>query len=91
MGHCKQANYIVKQISEYDILKSVNSIGGKCSNNARSQSMWTRFKAELLYECYDNSTITVEQLEVLIWRYFISYWNNRRICFANDGLPVMVK
>ena len=27
--------------------------------------------------------MTVEQLKTLIWRYFISYWNNRRICSAN--------
>ncbi|MGN9126159.1 IS3 family transposase, partial [Oliverpabstia intestinalis] len=28
---------------------------------------------------------------VLIWRYFISYWNNRRICSANGGLPPIIK
>ena len=28
--------------------------------------------------------MTVEQLKTLIWRYFISYWNNRRICSANS-------
>ena len=33
----------------------------------------------------------VEELKVLIWRYFLSYWNNRRICSANGGLPPMVK
>jgi putative transposase len=27
----------------------------------------------------------------LIWRYSMSYWNNRRICSANGGLPPMVK
>ena len=26
-----------------------------------------------------------------IWRYFISYWNNRRIRSANGGLPPMIK
>ena len=51
------------------------------------------FTAEkpLLYERYDTATMTVEQLKTLIWRYFISYWNNRRICSANGGLPPMVK
>lgn len=29
--------------------------------------------------------------EDLIFRYFIGYWNNRRICSANEGLPPMVK
>jgi len=53
--------------------------------------MWARFKDELLYGRYDTTSMTVEQLKTLIWRYFISYWNNRRICSANGGLPPMVK
>ena len=40
---------------------------------------------------YDTTSMTVEQLKTLIWRYFISYWNNRRICSANGGLPPMIK
>ena len=32
-----------------------------------------------------------QELKVLIWRYFLSYWNNRRICSANGGLPPMIK
>ena len=60
-------------------------------DNARCESMWARFKEELLYGRYDTTTMTVEQLKTLIWRYFISYWNNRRICSANGGLPPMVK
>ncbi|EEP27796.1 hypothetical protein GCWU000342_01790 [Shuttleworthella satelles DSM 14600] len=35
--------------------------------------------------------MTVTELKELIWRYYMSYWNNRRICSANDGLPPMVK
>ena len=31
------------------------------------------------------------KLKVLVWRYFMSYWNNRRICSSNGGLPPMVK
>ena len=34
---------------------------------------------------------TVEELKEMVWRYFMSYWNNRRICTANGGLPPMVK
>ena len=62
-----------------------------CHDNARCESMWARFKEELLYGRYDTTTMTVKQLKTLIWRYFISYWNNRRICSANGGLPPMVK
>jgi hypothetical protein len=39
----------------------------------------------------EPESMTVEQLKTLIWRYFISYWNRRRICSANDGLPPVVK
>ena len=80
-----------KAIKKYDIRQSMNSAGGRCHDNARCESMWARFKEELLYGRYDTSSMTVEQLKTLIWRYFMSYWNNRRICSANDGLPPMVK
>ena len=80
-----------KAINKYGILQSMNSAGGRCHDNARCESMWARFKEELLYGRYDTSTMTIAQLKTLIWRYFISYWNNRRICSANGGLPPMVK
>ena len=48
-------------------------------------------KTELLYDRYDTKQMEVEELKVLIWRYFLCYWNNRRICSANGGLPHMVK
>ena len=53
--------------------------------------MWARMKSELLYDRYDTERMTVEELKVVIWRYFISYWNSRRICSANSGLPPMLK
>lgn len=53
--------------------------------------MWARMKSELLDDCYDTETMTISELKVLIWRYFISYWNNRKICTANGGLPPMAK
>lgn len=80
-----------KAINKYGILQSMNSAGGRCHDNARCESMWARFKEELLYGRYDTTSMTVEQLKTLIWRYFISYWNNRRICSANGGLPPMIK
>ena len=69
----------------------MNSAGGRCHDNARCESMWARMKSELLYDRYEPEKITVEEPKVLIWRYFFSYWNNRRICSANGGLPPMVK
>ena len=70
----------------------MNSAGGRCHDNARCESMWARMKDELFYSRNLKSTqFTVKELKVIIWRYFISYWNNRRICTCNNGLPPMVK
>ena len=78
-------------IRKYEIRQSMNSAGGRCHDNARCESMWARMKSELLYDRYNTEKMTVEELKVLIWRYFISYWNNRRICSANGGIPPMIK
>ena len=78
-------------IREHHIHQSMNSAGGRCHDNARCESMWARMKTELLYDRYDTKQMTVEEIKVLIWRYFLSYWNNRRICSANGGLPPMIK
>lgn len=78
-------------ISKYGIVQSMNSAGGRCHDNARCESMWARLKEELLYNRYHASKMPVESVRTLIWRYFISYWNNRRICSTNGGLPPMIK
>ena len=78
-------------VCKYDIRQSMNSAGGRCHDNARCESMWARMKSELLYGRYETEKMTTEELKTVIWRYFISYWNNRRICSANGGLPPMVK
>lgn len=77
--------------AKYGIVQSMNSVGGRCHDNARCESMWARMKEELLYGRHNTEGLTIEELKTLIWRYFISYWNNRRICSSNDGLPPMVK
>ena len=78
-------------IHKYGIQQSMNSAGGRCHDNARCESMWGRMKSELLYDRYDTEKMSTDELRTVIWRYFISYWNNRRICSANGGLPPMVK
>ena len=80
-----------KAIKKYGIQQSMNSAGGRCHDNARCESMWARFKEELLYDRYDTSKMRVGEVKTLIWRYFISYWNNRRICSSNGGLPPVIK
>lgn len=78
-------------IAKYGIRQSMNSDGGRCHDNARCESMWARFKEEVFYGRLNSEEYTKEELKQIIWRYFISYWNNRRICSTNGGLPPMVK
>ena len=46
---------------------------------------------QLSYDRYNTGTMTIEELKVLIWRIFISYWNNGGVCSANGGLPPIIK
>ncbi len=78
-------------VHKYEILQSINSAGGRCHDNARCESMWAQMKEELLYGRYHTEEMNIGELKTLIWRYFISYWNNRRICSANEWLPPIVK
>lgn len=78
-------------VSRYGIIQSMNSAGGRCHDNAKCESMWARFKEELIYGRYKTERMPMNAVKSLIWRYFMSYWNNRRICSANGGLPPMVK
>ena len=78
-------------IKVYGIQQSMNSDGGRCHDNARCESMWARMKEELFYDRYDTEKMTLSEVKKLIWRYFMSYWNNRRIFSSNEGLPPAVK
>ena len=79
-------------IRKYGIVQSMNSAGGRCHDNARCESMWARMKEELFYSRNDKSeNYTMAELKTKIWRYFMSYWANRRICTANGGLPPAAK
>ncbi len=78
-------------VEQYGIRHSMNSDGGRCHDNARCESMWARMKSELLYDRFDPEKMTVEELKSLVWRYLMSYWNRRRICSANGGLPPLLK
>ena len=33
----------------------------------------------------------MEELKFMVWRYFMNYWSNRRICSSIGGLPPAVK
>jgi len=74
-------------LTKFGIRQSMNSEGGRCHDNAKCESLWGRFKEELLYGRYRTEKMSMEDVKSLVWRYFMSYWNNRRICSANGGLP----
>jgi transposase InsO family protein len=81
-----------EKLRKYGIIQSMNSAGGRCHDNARCESMWARMKEELFYSRGDKSeNHTVAELKSMIWRYYMSYWANRRICTANGGLPPALK
>ena len=79
-------------IAKFEVRQSMNSAGGRCHDNARCESMWTRMKNELFYlRGRKLENYTIEELKTLVWRYFMSYWNNQRICSAIGGVPPAVK
>ena len=79
-------------IQKYGIVQSMNSAGGRCHDNARCESIWARMKEELFYNRgRKTENYTTEALKTMVWRYFMSYWSNRRICSAIGGLPPAVK
>lgn len=81
-----------EKLRKYGIIQSMNSAGGRCHDNARCESVWARMKEELFYSRGDKSeNYTMEELKTMIWRYYMGYWANRRICTANGGLPPAVK
>ena len=79
------------ELQHCGIIQSMNSAGGRCHDNARCEAMWARMKEELLYGRYDSKQMTIDELKTLIWKYYMIYWNTRRICSANGGLPPMLK
>ena len=74
-------------LKESNIVQSMNSDGGRCHDNARCESIWGRMKTELLYDRYNTEKMTMKEVKEKVWRYFMSYWKNRRICSAIGGMP----
>jgi transposase InsO family protein len=76
-----------RALADLGIVQSMNSAAGRCHDNAKCESMWARGKEEIM-ACYDTKKMTCEQLKRLIFRYYMGYWNNRRICSAIGGVPL---
>ena len=77
-------------LAKYGIIQSMNGAAGRCHDNAKCESMWARGKCEIM-ACFDTKKMTCEELKKLIYYYYMSYWNYRRICSAIGGIPPMVK
>jgi transposase InsO family protein len=75
----------------FGVIQSMNSDGGRCHDNAKCESMWARFKTEAIYDRCDTSKMTMDDVKTLVFRYFLGYWNNRRICHAIGGVPPALK
>jgi len=78
------------KLEELGITQSMNSAAGRCHDNAKCESMWARGKEEIR-ACYDIKTMTCREIKRLIYRYYMDYWNNRRICSAIGGVPPVIK
>jgi len=79
-----------RMLAQHGIIQSMNSAAGRCHDNAKCESMWARGKEEIM-ALYDTKRMTCQELKSLIFRYYMSYWNNRRICSAIGGVPPVVK
>jgi transposase InsO family protein len=77
-------------LAKYGIIQSMNGAAGRCHDNAKCESMWARGKWEIM-ACFDTKKMTCEELKKVIFHYYMSYWNYRRICSATGGVPPMVK
>ncbi len=77
-------------LQQLGVVQSMNSAAGRCHDNAKCESMWARGKEEIM-AIYNTKKMTCEQLKRLIFRYYMGYWNNRRICSAIGGVPPIVK
>lgn len=80
-----------RSLKELHVTQSMNSAGGRCHDNAKCESMWARFKVEAIYGVWDTRKMSMESVKTLVFRYFMGYWNNRRICHAIGGMPPALK
>ena len=85
-----QAMSLSKTLGKLGIIQSMNSAAGRCHDNAKCESMWGRGKCEIM-ACYDIKRMRCEEIKSVIFKYYMCYWNNRRICSAIGGVPPMIK
>jgi transposase InsO family protein len=77
--------------AKLNITQSMSLAKLSCYGNAKCESIFGRFKEEAIYGRYNTATMRMGAVKSLVFRYFMGYWNNRRISTANGGLPPVVK
>lgn len=78
-------------LQAFGVRQSMNSAGGRCHDNAKCESLWARFKTESIYGRHKTKNLPMETVKTIVFRYFMGYWNNRRICHAIGGVPPALK
>ena len=85
------SNEFKKLAKKLKIRQSMSLAKLSCYGNAKCESIFGRFKVEAIYDRYDTKNMSMDAVKMLVFRYFMGYWNNRRISTANGGLPPAVK
>ena len=81
------SNGFRKLISKHGLIQSMSYATFSCYGNAKCESLIGRFKVEAVYKRYDTKNMSMEAVKALVFRYFMGYWNNRRINHAIGGIP----
>lgn len=68
------------------IVQSMSFAGSSCYGNAKCESMWARMKEEAIYGRNKTALMSMEAVKSLVFRYYMGYWNSRRICHAIGGM-----
>lgn len=69
-----------------EIVQSMSFAGSSCYGNAKCESMWARMKEEAIYGRHKTAQMSMEAVKSLVFRYYMGYWNQRRICHAIGGM-----
>jgi transposase InsO family protein len=78
-------------LEKLNVSQSMSYAGSGCHGNAKCESLFGRFKEEAIYGRYKTEQMSMQAVKSLVFRYFMGYWNNRRISHAIGGMPPMLK
>lgn len=78
-------------IRKSNLTQSMSLARLSCYGNAKCESIWGRFKVEAIYGRYNTKLMKMDDVKKLVFRYFMGYWNNRRICSAIGGVTPALK